>query len=68
MKRLYRVRKGRMIAGICTGLGEYFDVDPVAFRILWVIAGACTAFFGAFIAYLLIALIVPSEDRVDYRG
>lgn len=33
-KRLYRSRKDRKIAGVCGGLGEYFGVDPVIFRIV----------------------------------
>jgi phage shock protein C len=33
-KRLYRSRTNRKIAGVCGGLGEYFGVDPVIFRIV----------------------------------
>jgi phage shock protein C len=36
-KRLYRSRQQRILAGVCGGLGEYFDVDPVFVRILTVI-------------------------------
>jgi phage shock protein C len=34
MKRLYRSRKEKMIAGVCGGLAEYFGIDPVIVRII----------------------------------
>uniref|UniRef100_UPI0039789049 PspC domain-containing protein n=1 Tax=Salmonella sp. SAL4431 TaxID=3159886 RepID=UPI0039789049 len=36
-KRLYRSRKNRMIAGICGGLAEYFNIDPVIVRVIAVL-------------------------------
>ena len=33
-KRLYRSRKDVMIAGVCGGMAEYFDIDPVIVRLL----------------------------------
>jgi phage shock protein PspC (stress-responsive transcriptional regulator) len=34
MKKLYRSEKDRKVAGVCGGLGEYFDIDPVIPRIV----------------------------------
>ena len=36
-KRLERSRADRVIGGVCGGLGDYFDVDPVIFRIAFVV-------------------------------
>jgi phage shock protein PspC (stress-responsive transcriptional regulator) len=36
-KRLYRSTGDRKIAGVCGGLAEYFNVDPVIIRILWIV-------------------------------
>jgi phage shock protein PspC (stress-responsive transcriptional regulator) len=60
-KRLYRSRKDRKIAGVCGGLGEYFNVDPVIFRIIWVILllGAGSGL----LAYLIFWLIVPEAPE-----
>lgn len=58
-KRLYRSRSERKIAGICGGLGAYFNQDPVLFRILWVILALGLG--GGIIAYLVLWLIVPEE-------
>ncbi len=59
-KRLYRSQDDRMIAGVCGGLGEYFDIDPTLMRLIFV--------FGTFItgsallwAYLIMLLVVPEE-------
>ena len=58
-KRLYRSKKDRIIFGVCGGLGEYFDVDPLIFRILFVLIS-----FGGgagVIIYIILALIVPAD-------
>jgi phage shock protein PspC (stress-responsive transcriptional regulator) len=57
-RRLLRSRDDRMIAGVAGGLGRYFDVDPVIFRL----AFAVSVFFGGLgaLAYLALALFVPS--------
>jgi len=55
-KRLYRSRSNRWIAGVCGGIGEYFNIDPIIIRILAVVIPA----FG-WLAYLICALVIPSE-------
>jgi phage shock protein C len=59
-KRLYRSRDNRMIAGVCGGLGEYFNIDPTLIRLLFVAA----VFFGVgggLLAYLIMMILVPEE-------
>ncbi len=58
-KKLYRSKSNRNLAGVCGGLGEYFNVDPVLVRIIFVL----TTFAGGpgLIAYILLALIMPEE-------
>ena len=36
MKRLYRNKTEGKLAGVCAGLGDYFDIDPVLIRLLFV--------------------------------
>ena len=57
-KRLYRSRDDRMIAGICGGLAEYFEMDSSIIRLLFVF-GAFVTGSGLFWAYLVMMLIVP---------
>ena len=58
MKKLYRSRTSRYLAGVCGGIGEYFNIDPNIVRIIAVLLG-----FGSFgtllIVYLAAALLLP---------
>jgi phage shock protein PspC (stress-responsive transcriptional regulator) len=57
--RFVRTRRGRLIGGVCSGLGAHFDVDPILFRIAFV---GLAIFSGVGIAlYLAILLLVPEE-------
>lgn len=62
-KRLYRSSRNKVLAGVCGGLGEYFEVDPVIVRLLVVVF---TLMGGAgLIAYIIAAIIIPSADTGD---
>jgi phage shock protein PspC (stress-responsive transcriptional regulator) len=59
-RRLVRPREGRVLGGVCAGLGRYFDVDPIIFRIgavVLVILGG-----SGLLVYLAALLLIPSED------
>lgn len=62
MKRLMLSRNDRKIAGVCGGLGEYFDVDPTLIRLGVVVLGLVTAVIPMLIAYLLAWLIIPAPQ------
>lgn len=38
-KRLYQIREGGMVSGVCNGLGAYFNLDPTLFRVGFVVSG-----------------------------
>lgn len=48
-----------MIAGVCGGLGEYFDMDPTIVRLLVVVAALIAG--GGLLAYILAWIIVPER-------
>lgn len=60
-KRLYRSRKNCMIAGICGGIAEYFDIDPIIVRIIAVL----TIFINGIglIAYLIGWIVIPRNPE-----
>jgi phage shock protein PspC (stress-responsive transcriptional regulator) len=60
-RRLTRSREDRVIGGVCGGLGRYFNVDPLFFRI-GAIALALVGGAGVLL-YLAALLLVPSEDH-----
>ena len=57
-KKLYRSTTDRMIAGVCSGLGDYFDIDPTLIRLLFVF-GAFVTGSALFWAYLIMMVVVP---------
>lgn len=58
-KRIYRSRRDRMVAGVCGGLAEYFEIDPSIVRVLWVIF---TMMGGSgLLAYIICAIIIPDS-------
>ena len=60
-KRLYRSRENAMLAGVCGGIGEYFDIDPTIVRLAWVILGFCGG-VGLW-AYIIAAVIIPQRPQ-----
>ena len=58
-KRLYRVREGRKVCGVCQGVAEYLDIDVTIVRILWVVAALC--YSVGFWAYLICAIAMPDK-------
>ena len=59
MKRVYRSRHDKIIAGVCGGLGNYFGVDPVLIRLGCVLS---TFLGGAgLVAYIVAWIIIPKE-------
>jgi phage shock protein C len=58
-KRLLRIRQGRLVAGVCTGLAAYFGVDVNLVRLAF---GVLTVFYGLGILLYLIAWLILPED------
>lgn len=59
IKRLYRSKKDRIIAGICGGIGNYFKIDPVIIRLIWAVL--VLVWGVGILAYLLAWIIIPLE-------
>jgi phage shock protein C len=59
MKRIYRSRTDRKLAGICGGLGELFEVDPTLVRLAMVFGTIATGVFPLFITYVIGWWIIP---------
>jgi phage shock protein C len=59
-KRLYRSTKNKVLGGVCAGIAEYFNIDPVIVRIIAVLL----LFSGAgLIAYIVAWIIVPKNPK-----
>ena len=58
-KKLYRSRYDKKLAGVCSGLAKYLNMDPSVVRLVWILV---TLFAGAgLLAYIICALVIPEE-------
>ncbi|MEA2105937.1 MAG: PspC domain-containing protein [Bacteroidota bacterium] len=69
-KRLYRDPDNRVLGGVCGGLGAYFNIDPIVFRILFILI-----FFGmgsGLIIYIILWIAIPealtTAQKLEMRG
>ena len=63
-KQLFLSEENKIIAGICGGIAEYFKVDPVFVRLIWVILTFTTVFAGGILAYIIAWIIIPEKPVV----
>ena len=61
-KKLYRARQGRMVAGVCAGIGEYLNVDPTVVRVIWAVI-SCFGGLGI-LAYIACIFIIPESPII----
>jgi phage shock protein C len=63
-KRLYRSPSQKMLAGVCGGLAEYFDVDVSIIRLLTVGLALVTAVLPMFFFYIIAWIVIPQGQPV----
>lgn len=61
MKKLRRPKKGKMVAGVAIGFANYFNIDVVLIRLIWVFLFIPGGLPGL-IPYLICWVVIPSED------
>lgn len=61
-KQLYRSTNNKVIAGVCAGVSDYFEIDPTIVRIIWLLL----AFPGGIglIAYVVCWIVMPEKNMV----
>jgi phage shock protein C len=63
-KQLIRLRSDRKIAGVCSGLARYLDLDVSLVRILWFFITLVSGVAPGIVAYILAWIIVPEEPEL----
>jgi phage shock protein PspC (stress-responsive transcriptional regulator) len=65
VKKLHRLAAQKKLAGVCAGLGEYFDLDPLFFRLFFLVS----LFFGGIgaLVYLLLWVMAPEKAGAGER-
>lgn len=61
MRKLYRVRKGKCIAGVCGGFADFFGLSPMIVRIICALL--IMVYGSGLIIYIILALFIPKEPK-----
>ena len=68
MKRLYRSRTDRKIAGICGGVGEILNIDPTLIRLVLVFLCLATAIVPIAVTYIIGWIIIPDKPEDEFKS
>ena len=60
-KKLYRNTENKMLAGVCSGIADYFDIDPTLVRLGWVLFSLLGG--SGLLAYIIAAIIIPDAPK-----
>lgn len=61
IRKLYRSRSDRIIAGVCGGLADYFSIDSTLMRVIYVVLFLITGVVPLIVAYLIMWVLVPEH-------
>lgn len=64
-KRLYRSNTNKIFAGVCGGLGDYFEVDPVLIRLAWLLVVIFTGVVPGLVTYVAAIYVVPKPTLIS---
>lgn len=64
MKRLYR-SSNRVMAGVCGGIAEYFDIDPTLIRVAYVVLTLFSVAFPGLILYIILMILMPNYNQIN---
>jgi len=62
MEKKLRRSSNKMIAGVCSGIAEYFNLDPTIVRIAYVLISIFSAGFPGILVYLILMLVMPVAE------
>ena len=65
-KELRRDPNNKIIAGVCSGIAKYLDIDPVIIRLIW--AAAIFLFGTGFLFYIICWIIIPDLNFLPFRS
>lgn len=61
MDKKLRRSNNKMIAGVCAGIADYFNLDPTLVRVAYVLISIFSAGFPGLLVYLILMLVMPQE-------
>ncbi len=64
-KKLVR-STNKVLAGVCGGIADYFDVDPTLIRVLYAVLSLFSAAFPGLLLYIILLLLIPEAGPNDH--
>jgi phage shock protein C len=64
MKHLY-LSNDKKLLGVCSGIAEYFDVDPSLIRLGWIVMTILTGIVPGVVAYIVAAITIPKRADIQ---
>lgn len=61
-KKLYRSREQRVVGGVASGLAEYFEVDPIFVRIVFLLLAVVSDWGPVVVLYLILMVTIPDRS------
>lgn len=52
----------RMLAGVCAGIAEYFEIDPTLVRVCYAALSIFSAGFPCLLLYIILMIIMPQKE------
>lgn len=62
-KKLYLSKEDKKLAGVCGGIGEFFEVDPTLIRLAWVVFALAGG--SGLLAYVIAAVVMPDRPMFE---
>lgn len=62
-RKLTRSRRHKIIAGVCGGLAEYFELDPTVVRVAYVLISIISVAFPGILAYIILMFVMPPPEQ-----
>ncbi len=62
-RRLTRSSRHKMIAGVCGGIAEYFELDPTVVRVAYVLISIISVAFPGILAYIILMFVMPPPPQ-----
>ncbi len=67
-RKLTRSRRHKMIAGVCGGIAEYFELDPTVVRVAYVLISIVSVAFPGILAYIILMFVMPPPPPQGQPG
>lgn len=65
MKKLYKIRKEAVVAGVCAGIARYMGIDKTVVRVLYALISLATGIFLGIVFYIICMIVIPDEDNIN---